>query len=144
STWAPSSSRRRAEASQAVPPGPEAIGAAGARVMKMLLRGRFRTGEILGGAAFIRLSGGPDLGRSRDQGVRGRRPAGPDVGVRRAGAMAGWGAMTQKSIETLLDAARLAGLETTEGGRTLAKVSRPDAKVTSYRSALAASDGEGP
>src|SRR5699024_11001365 len=57
--------------------------------------------------------------------------------------MAGWCAMTQKSIETLLDAARLAGLETTEGGRILAKVSRPDAKGTSYRSALVEIDGEG-
>src|SRR5699024_4784528 len=43
----------------------------------------------------------------------------------------------------LLDAARLAGLETTEGGRILAKVSRPDAKGTSYRSALVEIDGEG-
>ena len=51
--------------------------------------------------------------------------------------------MTQKSIETLLDAARLAGLETTEGGRILAKVSRPDAKGTSYRSELVEIDGEG-
>ena len=51
--------------------------------------------------------------------------------------------MTQKSIETLLDAARLAGLETTEGGRILAKVSSPDAKGTSYRSELVEIDGEG-
>src|SRR5699024_6628894 len=111
--------------------------------MKMLLRGRFRTGEILGEAAVIRSSGGPDLGRSRDQRVQGRWPAGPDVRVRKAGAMAGWCAMTQKSIETLLDAARLAGLETTEGGRILAKVSRPDAKGTSYSSALVEIDEEG-
>ena len=51
--------------------------------------------------------------------------------------------MTHESIETLLDAARLAGLETTEGGRILAKVSRPDAKGTSYRSSLVEIDGDG-
>ena len=50
--------------------------------------------------------------------------------------------MTHESIETLLDAARLAGLETTEGGRILAKVSRPDAKGTSYRSSLVEIDGD--
>ncbi|AXK46279.1 S9 family peptidase [Brachybacterium saurashtrense] len=50
--------------------------------------------------------------------------------------------MTRESIETLLDATRLAGLETTEGGRILAKVSRPDAKGTAYRSALVEIDGE--
>jgi len=50
--------------------------------------------------------------------------------------------MTSSSIETLLDAARLAGLETTEGGRILAKVSRPDAKGTAYRSSLVEIDGD--
>ncbi|MGO2558943.1 alpha/beta fold hydrolase [Brachybacterium sp.] len=50
--------------------------------------------------------------------------------------------MTSQSIETLLDATRLAGLETTEGGRILAKVSCPDAKGTAYRSALVEIDGE--
>src|SRR5699024_6211653 len=50
--------------------------------------------------------------------------------------------MTSQSIETLLDATRLAGLETTEGGRILAKVSSPDAKGTSYCSALVEIDGE--
>src|SRR5699024_4231040 len=50
--------------------------------------------------------------------------------------------MTRASIETLLDATRLAGLETTEGGRILAKVSGPDAKGTAYRSALVEIDGD--
>src|SRR5699024_11197718 len=50
--------------------------------------------------------------------------------------------MTSQSIETLLDATRLAALETTRGGRILAKVSSPDAKGTSYRSALVEIDGE--
>ena len=36
--------------------------------------------------------------------------------------------MTRASIETLLDATRLAGLITTEGGRILAKISSLDAK----------------
>ena len=44
--------------------------------------------------------------------------------------------MTRESIEALLDATRLAGLETTDGGRILAKVSSPDAKGTAYRSSL--------
>jgi poly(3-hydroxybutyrate) depolymerase len=50
--------------------------------------------------------------------------------------------MTSTSIETLLDATRLTGLETTEGGRIVARVSAPDAKGTSYRSALVEIDGE--
>src|SRR5690625_1457688 len=50
--------------------------------------------------------------------------------------------MTRESIETLLDATRLAGLETTEGGRILATISRPDAKGTAYRTALVEIDGE--
>ncbi|ATG50793.1 dipeptidyl aminopeptidase [Brachybacterium vulturis] len=50
--------------------------------------------------------------------------------------------MTSESIETLLDATRLAALETTEGGRILAKISSPDAKGTAYRSALVEIDGE--
>jgi poly(3-hydroxybutyrate) depolymerase len=50
--------------------------------------------------------------------------------------------MTSTSIETLLDATRLAALETTEGGRIVAKVSGPDAKGTSYRSSLVEIDGE--
>ncbi|ASK65618.1 dipeptidyl aminopeptidase [Brachybacterium avium] len=50
--------------------------------------------------------------------------------------------MTSQSIETLLDATRLAGLETTEGGRILAKVSRPDEKGTAYRTALIEIDGD--
>ena len=44
--------------------------------------------------------------------------------------------MTHTSIETLLDATRLAALETTEGGRIVAKVSGLDAKGTSYRGSL--------
>ena len=44
--------------------------------------------------------------------------------------------MTRASIENLLDATRLAGLITTEGGRILAKVSSLDAKGTAYRSSL--------
>ncbi|WP_193107118.1 alpha/beta fold hydrolase [Brachybacterium sp. FME24] len=50
--------------------------------------------------------------------------------------------MTLASIEALLDASRLAGLETTEGGRILAKVSSPNAKGTAYRSALVELEGE--
>ncbi|WP_394214020.1 S9 family peptidase [Brachybacterium vulturis] len=50
--------------------------------------------------------------------------------------------MTSQSIETLLDATRLAALETTAGGRILAKVSGPDAKGTAYRSALVEIDGD--
>src|SRR5699024_8308706 len=50
--------------------------------------------------------------------------------------------MTRESIETLLDATRLAGLETTEGGRILGSISRPDAKGTGYRTALVEIDGE--
>src|SRR5690625_3174255 len=50
--------------------------------------------------------------------------------------------MTRESIETLLDATRLAGLETTESGRILATISRPDAKGTTYRTALVEIDGE--
>ncbi|MEE1650653.1 alpha/beta fold hydrolase [Brachybacterium sp. J144] len=44
--------------------------------------------------------------------------------------------MTYASIEALLDAARLGRLETTEGGRILATVSRPDAKGTAYVTSL--------
>ncbi|WP_152352554.1 S9 family peptidase [Brachybacterium subflavum] len=44
--------------------------------------------------------------------------------------------MTHRSITALLDARRLAGLETTPGGRIVAKVSAPDAKGTSFRSSL--------
>jgi dipeptidyl aminopeptidase/acylaminoacyl peptidase len=44
--------------------------------------------------------------------------------------------MTHRSIEELLDARRLAGLETTPGGRIVAKVSGPDAKGSAYRSGL--------
>jgi hypothetical protein len=44
--------------------------------------------------------------------------------------------MTHRSITALLDARRLAGLETTSGGRIVAKVSAPDAKGTAYRSSL--------
>jgi poly(3-hydroxybutyrate) depolymerase len=44
--------------------------------------------------------------------------------------------MTHRSITALLDARRLAGLETTPGGRIVAKVSAPDAKGTAYRSSL--------
>ncbi|UEJ84393.1 alpha/beta fold hydrolase [Brachybacterium halotolerans subsp. kimchii] len=44
--------------------------------------------------------------------------------------------MTHRSITALLDARRLAGLETTPGGRIVAKVSAPDAKGSSYRSSL--------
>jgi len=50
--------------------------------------------------------------------------------------------MTHQSLTTLLDAARMAGLETTEGGRILAKVSRPDDKGTAYRSSLVEIDGD--
>ena len=50
--------------------------------------------------------------------------------------------MTSTSIETLLDATRLTGLETTEGGRIVARVSALDAKGTSYRGALVEIDGE--
>ncbi|MGO1481169.1 MAG: S9 family peptidase [Brachybacterium sp.] len=50
--------------------------------------------------------------------------------------------MTRASIETLLDATRLAGLITTEGGRILAKISSLDAKGTAYRSSLVELDGE--
>lgn len=50
--------------------------------------------------------------------------------------------MTRESIEALLDATRLAGLETTDGGRILAKVSAPNAKGTAYRSALVELDGD--
>ena len=50
--------------------------------------------------------------------------------------------MTQESIEALLDATRLAGLETTDGGRILAKISSPNAKGTAYRSALVELDGD--
>ncbi|WP_114854116.1 alpha/beta fold hydrolase [Brachybacterium sp. YJGR34] len=44
--------------------------------------------------------------------------------------------MTRASLATLLDATRLAGLETTRGGRVLATISAPDAKGTSYRTSL--------
>lgn len=50
--------------------------------------------------------------------------------------------MTSQSITTLLDAARLAGLHTTPGGRILARVSRPDAKGTAYRTELVELIGE--
>ena len=50
--------------------------------------------------------------------------------------------MTSTSIETLLDATRLAALETTEGGRVVAKVSGLDQKGTSYRGTLVEIDGE--
>ena len=50
--------------------------------------------------------------------------------------------MTSTSIETLLDATRLAALETTEGGRVLAKVSGLDQKGTSYRGSLVEIDGD--
>ena len=50
--------------------------------------------------------------------------------------------MTHTSIETLLDATRLAALETTEGGRIVAKVSGLDAKGTSYRGSLVEIDGD--
>lgn len=50
--------------------------------------------------------------------------------------------MTHESIEALLDATRLAGLETTDGGRILAKVASPNAKGTSYSSALVELDGD--
>jgi poly(3-hydroxybutyrate) depolymerase len=50
--------------------------------------------------------------------------------------------MSRTSIETLLDATRLSGLVTTDGGRILAKVSRPDAEGGSYRSALVEIDGD--
>ncbi|MBB5833245.1 S9 family peptidase [Brachybacterium aquaticum] len=50
--------------------------------------------------------------------------------------------MTRESIETLLDASRLSGLETTARGRVLATVARPDAKGTSYRRTLVELDGE--
>jgi dipeptidyl aminopeptidase/acylaminoacyl peptidase len=50
--------------------------------------------------------------------------------------------MTHPSIETLLDATRLAALETTEGGRIVAKVSGLDAKGTSYRGSLVEIDGD--
>ncbi len=49
--------------------------------------------------------------------------------------------MSRTTIETLLDATRLNGLVTTPGGRILAKVSRPDAEGTAYRSALVEIDG---
>ena len=51
--------------------------------------------------------------------------------------------MTRASIETLLDATRLAGLIATEGGRILAKVSSLDAKGTAYRSSLVELDCAG-
>ena len=50
--------------------------------------------------------------------------------------------MTSTSIETLLDATRLAALETTEGGRVVAKVSGLDQKGTSYRGSLVEIDGD--
>ena len=50
--------------------------------------------------------------------------------------------MTSKSIEALLDASRLAGLETTDGGRILAKVASTTAKGTAYRTALVEIDGD--
>ncbi|MGO2313151.1 MAG: S9 family peptidase [Brachybacterium tyrofermentans] len=50
--------------------------------------------------------------------------------------------MTSESIDALLDATRLAGLETTDGGRILAKVSAPTAKGTAYRSALVELEGD--
>lgn len=50
--------------------------------------------------------------------------------------------MTQRSIETLLDARRLSALETTPGGRILARVSQPDAKGTAYRTGLVEIDGD--
>ncbi|WP_087485935.1 S9 family peptidase [Brachybacterium massiliense] len=51
--------------------------------------------------------------------------------------------MTRASIENLLDATRLAGLITTEGGRILAKVSCLDAKRTAYRGSLVELEKEG-
>lgn len=50
--------------------------------------------------------------------------------------------MTSTSIETLLDATRLAALETTEAGRIVAKVSGLDQKGTSYRGSLVEIDGD--
>ncbi|MFL0456571.1 S9 family peptidase [Brachybacterium paraconglomeratum] len=50
--------------------------------------------------------------------------------------------MTSTSIETLLDATRLAALETTEGGRIVAKVSGLDQKGASYRGSLVEIDGD--
>lgn len=50
--------------------------------------------------------------------------------------------MTSTSIETLLDATRLAALEATEGGRIVAKVSGLDRKGTSYRGSLVEIDGD--
>ncbi|MGO1228754.1 alpha/beta fold hydrolase [Brachybacterium sp. AOP42-C2-15] len=50
--------------------------------------------------------------------------------------------MTRETIDALLDARRLAGLETTDGGRILAKMSAPDAKGTGYRSSLVELDGD--
>ncbi len=50
--------------------------------------------------------------------------------------------MTSTSIENLLDATRLAALETTEGGRIVAKVSGLDQKGTSYRGSLVEIDGD--
>ncbi|MFC7374994.1 MULTISPECIES: alpha/beta fold hydrolase [unclassified Brachybacterium] len=50
--------------------------------------------------------------------------------------------MTRASTRTLLDATRLAGLETTDGGRILAKVSRLDTTGTAYRSALVEIEGD--
>ncbi|MFC0672402.1 S9 family peptidase [Brachybacterium hainanense] len=44
--------------------------------------------------------------------------------------------MDDRPLLDLLDAARLSGLMTTDGGRILAKVSRPDAKGTGYRTEL--------
>jgi len=52
--------------------------------------------------------------------------------------------MTSTSIEILLDATRLAALETTEGGRIVAKVSGLDQKGTSYRGSLVEIDGDRP
>ena len=51
--------------------------------------------------------------------------------------------MTRASIENLLDATRLAGLITTEGGRILVKTSCLDAKGTAYRGALVELEGDG-
>ncbi|APX33187.1 dipeptidyl aminopeptidase [Brachybacterium sp. P6-10-X1] len=50
--------------------------------------------------------------------------------------------MTSESIEALLDASRLAGLETTDGGRVLAKVASTTAKGTAYRTALVEIEGD--
>lgn len=50
--------------------------------------------------------------------------------------------MTATPITELLDAARLGGLITTPKGRVVAKVSRPDAKGSAYRSELVELEGD--